>query len=158
MAGNEKLKGEKIGFKNIVINKSALISFLPNSLDVTNGVIIEGDFPSLKGNEKSTLYIQCENNHGTAIFLKSNGQVEFGEPVENSKEFIINDTINREMKFSAQPHFKLFLKQSLIEFYIDDVLIQCYTLPAKSTGKIGIVSRFKQIKNFTGWNVKRKNQ
>lgn len=41
----------------------------------------------------------------------------------------------RQIKFSS-PHFKLFLKQSLIEFYFENVLIQWYTLPDKATGKI----------------------
>lgn len=157
-SGNEKLKGGKIELENIAINKSPLVSFLSKTLDTKNGIILEGDFPSLKGNEKSALYIQCENNKGTSIFLKANGQVEFGEQVKRGGDFIVNDTIDREMKFSSTPHFKLFLKQSLIEFYIDNILIQCYTLPDKATGKIGVVSKFAQIKNLAAWNVKSKNQ
>lgn len=153
-SGNEGLKDKKIKLEKIAINKSALISFLPETLNVNEGVILEGDFPSLKGNGKSALYIQCENNKGTAIFLKANGQIEFGKQSERDGTFIINETIDREMKFSSTPHFKLFLKQSQIELYIDNILVQCYTLPDKSTGRIGVVSKFAEIKNFSVWDVR----
>ncbi|MDP4213477.1 MAG: hypothetical protein Q8926_12700, partial [Bacteroidota bacterium] len=156
--GNEQLKGEKKKFQNIAVNKSALVSFLPETLDIDHGVILEGYFPSLEKNEKSALYIGCEKDKGTAIFLEANGQVEFRDKVENSEKFNVIDTINREMKFSSRGHFKLFLKQTLVEFYIDDILIQCYTLPSRATGKIGILSEFKRISNLTGWAVKNKKR
>jgi hypothetical protein len=31
------------------------------------------------------------------------------------------------------------LKGSLVEFYLDDLLMQCYSLPQRATGKIGLV-------------------
>ncbi len=80
--------------------------------------------------------------------------MEFGEQFKKDGDFIVNDRIDREMKFSPTPHFKLFVKQSLIEFYIDDILIQCYTIPNKATGKIGVLSKFAPIKKFTLWDVR----
>ena len=154
--GNERLKGKKIELETIVINKDSLISFLSKPLETDNGVILEGDFPTLRSNEKSALYIKCETNKGIAVFLKANGQVEFSEHGEEDVNFIVNDKIDRQMKFSSTPHFKLFLKQSLLELYIDNILIQCYTLPDKATGEIGIVSEFAYIKNLAAWEVKSK--
>ncbi len=31
------------------------------------------------------------------------------------------------------------MKHSLIEFYLDDVLIECYSLPQDATGRIGLI-------------------
>jgi hypothetical protein len=35
--------------------------------------------------------------------------------------------------------FRLLLKHSLLEFYLNDILIECYSLPDWATGRIGLI-------------------
>ena len=35
--------------------------------------------------------------------------------------------------------FRLLLRRTMLEFYLDDLLIQCHSLPEKPTGKIGLI-------------------
>ena len=43
------------------------------------------------------------------------------------------------MSFGKPARFRLLLEHSLLEFYLDDILIECFSLPSKATGKIGII-------------------
>jgi len=44
------------------------------------------------------------------------------------------------MDFGPKPAFRLLLKHSLLEFYLNDILIECYSLPGKTSGRIGLIS------------------
>ncbi len=43
------------------------------------------------------------------------------------------------MTFGRPARFRLLVKHSLIEFYLDDILIECYSLPQDATGRIGLI-------------------
>ena len=45
----------------------------------------------------------------------------------------------RDWPFGATARFRLLLKGSLMEFYLDDLLIQVHTLPQEATGHIGLL-------------------
>ena len=46
---------------------------------------------------------------------------------------------HREWAFGRTARFRLLLKGSLVEFYLDDLLMQCYSLPQMATGRIGLI-------------------
>ncbi|HUT25096.1 MAG TPA: hypothetical protein VM492_12195, partial [Sumerlaeia bacterium] len=48
-------------------------------------------------------------------------------------------SVNREMRFGAPARFRLLLKGSLLEFYLDDILIECFSLPARAAGRVGLI-------------------
>jgi hypothetical protein len=43
------------------------------------------------------------------------------------------------MAFGKPARFRLLLKHSLLEFYLDDILIECFSLPQDATGRIGLI-------------------
>ena len=43
------------------------------------------------------------------------------------------------MQFPALAPFRLLVKGSLLEFYLNDILIECFSLPAEATGRIGLI-------------------
>ena len=57
------------------------------------------------------------------------------------------------MSFGKQASFRLLLKRSLLEFYLDDILIECFSLPAKATGRIGLIQGSGQsiVKDIQAW-------
>ena len=47
--------------------------------------------------------------------------------------------------------FRLLVRQSLLEFYLNDRLVQCYSLPERSSGRLGLVvesghARFEELR------------
>ena len=48
-------------------------------------------------------------------------------------------TVDREMSFGPTARFRLVVQGVLLEAYLDDVLIECYSLPADATGRIGLI-------------------
>ena len=48
-------------------------------------------------------------------------------------------TVDREWPFGDRANFRLALQDALLEIYLDDVLIECYSLPAPATGRIGLI-------------------
>ena len=55
-------------------------------------------------------------------------------------------SVDREMQFANPARFRLLLKYSLIEFYLDDVLIECYSLPGPATGRIGAIGELSDLR------------
>ena len=46
--------------------------------------------------------------------------------------------------------FRLLLKHSLLEFYLDDLLIECFSLPEPATGRIGVVGFTRDMNAVRG--------
>ena len=46
------------------------------------------------------------------------------------------------------------VKHSLIEFYLDDLLIECYSLPQDATGRIGLVGAAAAFGELRAWSTK----
>jgi len=61
--------------------------------------------------------------------------------------------IDRQMPFRRPAAFRLLLKQSLLEFYLDDILIECSSLPASATGRIGLIPAASKdaFKDLRAW-------
>ena len=59
--------------------------------------------------------------------------------------------MNREMSFGKPARFRLLLEHSLLEFYLEDILIECFSLLMKATGRIGVVQRGGSLGNLAAW-------
>jgi hypothetical protein len=44
--------------------------------------------------------------------------------------------VDRQVCLPASPHFRLLLRQTLLEFYLEDVLILCYRMEHAADGTI----------------------
>jgi hypothetical protein len=60
--------------------------------------------------------------------------------------FKVEKRVDREMTFGKPAAFRLLLKHSLLEFYLDDVLIECFSLPGNATGRIGFIGTATDLK------------
>ena len=67
------------------------------------------------------------------------GVTELGPMRANGTGFKAEDRIDREWQLGPAARFRLLLKGSLIEFYLEDLLIDCYSLPQGASGRIGIL-------------------
>lgn len=145
--GNEKMKHEPVDMKLPSPSQSndADITMLEETLDVEEGVILEGalSLPEGKNSRPNGLYIECEEDQGAAILVGFDGVTDFGPMQADGSGFESEKRVNREMSFGKQSSFRLLLEHSLLEFYLDDILMECFSLPTNATGRIGLIQRKK---------------
>jgi len=154
--GNEKLKGDAIDVK-LPQPGPAPVAMLANDLDIENGIVLEGTLalPQAAAAQRPGIYIECGKDSGAAILVGPGGVCELGPMATDGSGFQAEKRVDREMAFGASARVRLLLKHSLLEFYLDDILIECYSLPAAASGRIGLVrgSRGDAFARLTAWLV-----
>jgi len=155
--GNEKMKHDSVPVKPPADAKGDKNSavMLGNTFDVAKGVILEGELtlPKSKDAPRRGLYIECGKDQGAAVLIDSAGLAQLGPVKKDGSAFRAEKTVNREMAFAKPAKFRLLLKGSLLEFYLDDILIECFSLPAAATGRIGLFTggNSDSISAIKGW-------
>ncbi|MCY2953636.1 MAG: hypothetical protein NTU53_16905, partial [Planctomycetota bacterium] len=141
--GNEKLKHHALDDKVASPRQGIVpaVTMLESDYDTRTGLILEGilKLPSSNDSPPVGLFVAQGNDSGTAILVHAGGVTELGPMRADGAGFKAESRIDREWKFGPTVRFRLLLKASLIEFYLDDLLMQCYSLPQKATGRIGIL-------------------
>ena len=155
--GNEKMKHEPVEVKLPLPGQSngRDIMMLENTLDVNQGVILEGALAVAKDNNSppNGLYIECEEEQGSAILIGFGGVTDLRAIRADGLDFESEKHVDREMSFGKQVSFRLLLKRSLLEFYLDDILMECFSLPRKATGRIGLIQGSGEgaVKDIRAW-------
>ncbi|NQU26524.1 MAG: hypothetical protein HQ567_35015, partial [Candidatus Nealsonbacteria bacterium] len=110
--------------------------------------ILEGTIalPPPEDSNRRGLYVECGPGHGVGILVASGGAVELGTIKSDATQFKAVKGVNREMTFGTPARFRLLLKYSLIEFYLDDILIECYSLPGPGIGRIGAIGKVSDLR------------
>ena len=141
--GNEKLKTEPV---QVTLpagkeGRAPAVTMLANAFDIGRGIIVEGTLrlPSSKKVQPRGLYIECGEARGVGILVGAGGACELGPIAADGTAFKPDKRVDRQMPFGKPARFRLLLKHSLLEFYLDDVLIECYSLPAAATGRLGLI-------------------
>lgn len=156
--GNEKMKHEPIEVTspNATPGEQATIAMLGNTFDTQGGIVMEGTLklPDKADSPRRGLYIECGDSRGSAVLLDARGAAELGSIRANGTEFKAEKRVDREMTFGRPATFRLLLKETLLEFYLDDILIECFTLPADATGRIGLIrgSDSRAIGELKAWH------
>ena len=140
---NEKMKHHALETK-VPPGPEAVSSpaMLENSFDTTAGLILEGKLklPAAKDSKPVGLFIAHGKGDGMALVVHAGGVTEFGPMRSDGTGFKAEHRVDREWKFGAAVPFRLLLKGSLLEFYLDDLLMQCYSLGHTAGGRIGLLS------------------
>jgi hypothetical protein len=113
-----------------------------NGFDTSAGLILEGTLklPAAEDSQPVGLFISQDEGAGMAILVHAGGVTEFGPMRSDGAGFQAEHRVDREWRFGPTVRFCLLLKGSLLEFYLDDLLMQCYSLGHTASGKIGLLS------------------
>ncbi|MFT6178123.1 MAG: hypothetical protein ACJAQT_001683 [Akkermansiaceae bacterium] len=105
---------------------------LGNTFDTKQGILMEGTLrlPKAKDSARCGVYIECTHDLGAGLLIVSTGVAELGPMKADGTGFKSEKRVDREMKFGSPAAFRLLLKGSLMEFYLDDILIESFALPA----------------------------
>lgn len=168
--GNDKLKGEKVEVK--LAKKQVCNSFpiymIKNVFDIERGVMLEGTLPLSSGSGKGEdvisgynlkkknfngFFIEYEKNQGSYIIVEPNGLTEIGLTKTDGTCLSREWKIDREINLSKSASFRILLKHSLLEFYLDNILIQVYSLPKRPTGRVGLINNRDSslVKDWKVW-------
>lgn len=137
--GNDRLKR----------NSSILTDSL---LNISDGVIIEGTI-NLLGADWSGIYLDSGDGKGCGILVGEGGKTRFVIMTAKHRIIQIDDEIKREWVFGERVEFRVLAKDSLLEFYLDDIYIQSYSLYANMTGHIDIYDPNDVISDVVVWTV-----
>ena len=137
--GNDTLKVEPVDVAGPA-DPAAKIAMLETVFDAQRGCVLEGDLelPAAGGAPRG-LYFECDDGSGAAALFNADGSAELG-PMTPGGEFEKTFAPNREMTFGRPARFRLMLQHSLLELYLDDILIECFSLKTTSTGRIGLIT------------------
>ena len=119
---------------------------LPGRFDLTRGVVLEGHVTVHEPAKRwsgAGLYVEedAKRNRGTAFLAETRGCTEIG-PLRKSGEgmvFVPDDVRPLGITAGKRCHWRLLIRQFLTEFYLDDRLVQCYSLPETVSGRLGLV-------------------
>jgi hypothetical protein len=150
---NEKMKHQSIAVKKPV-DPNAAVALLSNSFDTKQGIIVEGTLrlPKAKDSSRCGVYIECTNDLGVGVLIDSTGVAELGPMKADGTGFKAEKRVDREMKFGSPAAFRLLVKGSLMEFYLDDILIESFALPDNATGRIGLINAVDTMGTLKAWN------
>ena len=152
--GNERLKHEPLPARlSAAVPHDAPLVMLDGELPADDGVILEGILPIPSGADAPGvgLYVETDENRGVGILVRAAGLTEFGAMQGNGSGFQGDLRADREMPFGPTARFRLVLKGWLLEFYLDDVLMECYSLPSRATGRIGLIGGANGPADLRAW-------
>jgi hypothetical protein len=150
--GNEKLKHCAIEVR--APGTPADIAMLGNTFPAADGLIMEGTISLAgEGEDRRGLYVECTGGVGVAILLDAAGRAEIGPIQPDGQGFQAEEKVDREMSFGQTARFRLLVKHSLIEFYLNDILIECYSLPQDATGRIGLIGGVESFGQLHAWSA-----
>jgi hypothetical protein len=141
-SSNERLKYERLPIRvPIGAPHDAPLVMLDGELPTDDGVIVEGILPIPAGADApgAGLYVETDENRGVGILVRAAGVTEFGAMQGDGNGLQCDLRADREMAFGPTARFRLVLKGWLLEFYLEDILMECYSLPGRATGRIGVL-------------------
>jgi hypothetical protein len=160
--GNDGLKSREVEV-NISKQEQSInerLVMFDNRFDTRHGLVLEGCFRELKRGRflslDQGLYIETDpvSKSGVGIFIKPFGITQIGTMKGDASGFRMDLFINRQMSYGETSRFRLLLKGSLFELYINDRLVRSYSMPDDATGKIGFVHNGNPSSagRFRAWN------
>jgi len=155
--GNEKFKHQAIPVKapTMSAGPAPTVTMIETEFDPQRGLVLEGTLQVPADREASPigLFLAQADNSGTGILVQAGGVTELGPMKADGTGFKAEQHVDREWAFGRKARFRLLLKGSLVEFYLDDLLMQCYSLPQMSTGRIGLIQsgQNRAIDDLKAW-------
>lgn len=140
--GNERAKHKRVRVE--LFNTR----FEPDQTLILEGVMA---LPESTNAVATGSYLQGSAETGTAFLVQENGAVNYGAIRSDGTQFRQEGHVDRELVLKSPVRFRLIRKDRMTEFYLNDVLMQCYCLPEQGTGHIGFLGSPKNFSQLAAW-------
>ncbi|MCX6924435.1 MAG: hypothetical protein NT154_14655 [Verrucomicrobia bacterium] len=158
--GNEAMKGKPVAVAppprrttsgseeavRLTVDGNGGIAVLPLDVqfDFVSGVVLEGTLQIQTAGAtpgRCGIYIEETAGLGTAVMVGTDGQSQLGVlKLDGAKSFEPDDYVQAGITPGRKHAFRMLTRQYMLEFYLDDRLIQCYSMPERATGRICFVA------------------
>ena len=156
-SGNDQLKGTQVRLAAPSRTETDGVDLLDGPFNLQQGVILEGTLHGLPvtaaDDQFAGLYIGRNAHEGTAIRLHTSSFADIGLIEKTGSFFRQEDAIDRDLHPESECTFRILLKQPYLEVYVNDYLIQCYSLPEESTGEIGLIGGHGRFDNLALYSM-----
>jgi hypothetical protein len=122
--GNDALK---VSSMEIMTGENQLVA------DPDRGILLEGRL-----GPQGSLFLEEENGQGTRLQVQADGIVKIGNDCREGSRFEPRETIDRQLDLGPERRFRLLLRSTMLEFYLNDYLIQCYTMNKPASGFVDL--------------------
>ncbi|MDH3730617.1 MAG: hypothetical protein OES13_05795 [Acidimicrobiia bacterium] len=139
------------------------IVMLGHHFDASSGVVVEADVvarPPASGWGGAGFYLETGAEHGVLMLPQTHGQTVFGvvdlDTLDrHPTDFGRADTIERGIEAHAEHRLRLLVRGGLAELYVDESLIQCFSLDQDWTGKFGLVveAATLEVSDVRAWGM-----
>jgi hypothetical protein len=157
--GNEALKGDVVEarLKRREEHEAKLPALLSKSVDVSQGVVLEGFVEFNKRSEAAVpgLLIASEAGTASAIRFLSASVTDGGGIKPDGGGFAADpqQRVDRELPAKSRVRFRLLLRRDLLELYFDDYLMNIYSLPKNANGQIGFLNNASGVSDLKAWTM-----
>ena len=131
--GNDRLRDKEVKLDQA----SEQIRF-----ETSQGLLLEGEL-TLPGK----LMIRNDDETGIGILVDEQGIIEMGPINADWTGFKCEEQVDREIVFGDTPRFRLLLNRTMLEFYLDDIFVQPYTMEKASNGMIA----YQNARDLKAW-------
>jgi hypothetical protein len=116
-------------------------------------VILEGVLSLSEdgGSTPTGLYLEGSAEKSAALLVRGNGAVDYGTVGRDEAQFERDGHVDRDLRLDGSARFRLLRKGRMTEFYLNDVLMQCYCLPKCGTGRIGLLGSSTNFSRLAAW-------
>ena len=125
-----------------ILQKSEGVTWMtPARLDVSRGLFLECRLllPPTPFEPRRGLYLESMDGCGTGVLFDAQGRAEFCTTNSAGTICKVVKRVDREAIFSKPAVLRLVMKHSLMEVYLDDILIDVFSPPAPFSGRIGLI-------------------
>ena len=154
--GNERLKRTLVPTQ-FADTGGGRVQLADRNVDTEGGVVVEGQITlpaaDLPEADWPGLYIGYDAGQGSYIQVGASAVTHFGLMAADGDRSEREDVMARAWPFGPSVRFRMLLKASVMEFYLDDLLVQSYSLPAAATGRIGLLNPANGIADVHVWNA-----
>ena len=140
--GNEALKGEAL--------KTA------GGLDFGRGIVVEGTVRLPEGKEDKPALIKIQaDKQNYVIRVLFDGSVEMGSVDSGGANWKRKHGANRSWKFGKRVSLRLLMRRGMLELYLDDYFMECWTMGCHRARKVTIAIPAGDVKvwqmTLRGW-------
>lgn len=137
--GNERLKGNQL-YVSPAVYQSDGETLVGDWGILGSGVILEGTihFPTVSSNSAVEFHIECDGTESTLLRIFRSGVVEIGPKTNNETVATPSpwSRIDRQLLQDDSPSFRLWIDKTTLELYVNDYLIQSFSLHGYATGRV----------------------
>jgi hypothetical protein len=113
---------------------------LAPGLDLEHGAAITATLRLPEGG-RAGLFLRARRRRGVGLWIHPGGVVTIGVPDVLGREDRVFETIDRALPRQDRYALTLLVRDTLLELYLDGVLIQAYSLPLATNGRLDLDAR-----------------